>query len=230
MGWSWGPRAPALCNPLSSSVPIAAINVYCSAFLFILMKFFFLWRGRWREEVVTFLITLDLLGRVCFMKGVVLGVGGFSFPFRRIAQASGHCWGPFLLLSSVCGAQVSWEPVTGGIWCGSSQGLCLQEPYSLIGHRIYTGKTEGGGKGSVERQTLSPVYCRQLSWFCLQFWSRARLHSVTWISTPESWVKEADWKDTELWKAGRRTQQSFQADFSFVTWKLNKRKVADWLI
>lgn len=153
-----------------------------------------------------------------------------SSPFLRIPHASGHRWGPFLFLPSVCGAQVSRELITGEIWsrgqqrCRSSQELCFQKSYSLMGHGNYTRKTEGWGGGSVERQIILRLLQTSQA-FCLQFWSWTRLPSVTWVSTPESWVKEVGCKDTEgLWKAEVRIQQSFQVDFLFVMWKLSNRK------
>lgn len=111
------------------------------------MKFFG-W-GWSRESAVAFPITLDLLGCVHFVKGVVLGYLAFSFPLLRIPYASGHCRGLFLLLQSVrqpCFHGSWWhvEPCTRGCQrCKRSWRLCLPESYCQVGD---TGLHESRGQ------------------------------------------------------------------------------------
>lgn len=106
------------------------------------MKFFgWGWSG---ERAVTFPITLDLLRCVCFIKGVVLGFLGFSFPLLRIPYASGHRRGLFLFLQSVTQPWFSWEPLPRACRrCKRSCGLCLQKSYSLIGDKVLRRQSRG---------------------------------------------------------------------------------------
>lgn len=146
MGRTGRKQTPVLCSLLSSSVLISATNIYCSAFLFILMKSA-LWLGLDKEEGCHFSNNLGFVGTCVFYKGCGI---------RR--------WWLFISLppSSMCFRSLLGSVSASAIsaWCtgftrGSHRwnlardtpemqeqdhGLCHQEPYSVIGHRNYPRK------------------------------------------------------------------------------------------
>lgn len=173
MGQNWRKQTPVLCSLLSSSVLISAINIYCSAFPFILMKSA-LCLGLVKEEGCHFSNNLGFVGMCVFYKGC--GIRRWwlfiSLPLSSMCFRS--------LLGSVSASVIS-------VWCtGFTRGshrsnlardtlemkeqgheLCHQEPYNVIGHRDYPRKkrphwTEGWWK-EVWKEKLWPVFCRNLS-------------------------------------------------------------------